>query len=82
MDSPAGQPSTGAQPTAASTAPVRRKRRIPQPMCPLRPGDPCTLCQPGASGPHDCATVLLVKDDPELQEAWLEARRAKHRAAH
>lgn len=38
--------------------------------CPIRPGDPCSLCFPGASGPQDCGLVWLAKDDPELVEAW------------
>ncbi|WP_308220841.1 DUF6767 domain-containing protein [Microbacterium sp. CIAB417] len=59
-------------------------RRRPDPRCPLRPQEPCTLCQPGAHGPHDCATVWLVMGDPELREdlrphtrAAAEARRAQ-----
>lgn len=67
-----------AQGTAGRTTPSRR-RRVPSPMCPLRPGEPCTLCQPGATGPQDCATVWLVKDDPDLHQAWLQAR-ASHAA--
>lgn len=36
--------------------------------CPLRPGQPCTLCHPEAKmGPQDCPTVALVMDDPELR---------------
>ena len=27
------------------------------PQCPLRLGDPCTACVPGATGPADCPTV-------------------------
>ncbi|MEL4358412.1 MULTISPECIES: DUF6767 domain-containing protein [unclassified Luteococcus] len=47
--------------------------------CPIRPGDPCSLCQPGADGPHNCGLVYLVMDDPELREQW-NANRAQQRA--
>ncbi|GAB49771.1 hypothetical protein MOPEL_135_00090 [Mobilicoccus pelagius NBRC 104925] len=44
-------------------------------MCPIRPGDPCSLCQPGANGPQDCGLVYLVQDDPDLREIAAEQRR-------
>ncbi|MGO4957309.1 DUF6767 domain-containing protein [Luteococcus sp. Sow4_B9] len=44
-------------------------------LCPIRPGDPCSLCQPGADGPQNCGLVYLVMDDPELREAWNHNRR-------
>ncbi len=44
------------------------------PQCPLRPGEPCTLCVPGASGPHDCQTVALVMKDPDLREELARLR--------
>lgn len=37
-------------------------------MCPIRPGEPCTLCVPGATGPQDCGLVYLVMGDQELRE--------------
>jgi hypothetical protein len=37
------------------------------PKCPLRPGESCTLCKPGLSGPEDCPAVYLVMRDPELR---------------
>ncbi|MGZ7495728.1 DUF6767 domain-containing protein [Corynebacterium sp. ZY180755] len=40
----------------------------PEPKCPIRYGEPCSLCVPGASGPHDCQLVALVREDPELME--------------
>ncbi len=40
----------------------------PEPKCPIRVGDPCSLCFPGASGPQDCGLVYLVQSDPELRE--------------
>lgn len=49
-------------------------------MCPLRPGNPCGLCVPGADGPHNCPTVRLVLEDPEMREMWL-AKKAEKRAA-
>lgn len=56
-------------------------RRPPTPMCPIRLGDPCTLCVPGATGPQDCGLVYLVQSDPEMREQ-LAARRSAHSAAH
>lgn len=35
-------------------------------QCPVRPGEPCMLCQPG--GPDDCGLVYLVMTDPELRD--------------
>jgi hypothetical protein len=46
--------------------PVSKRR--PEPMCPIRPGDRCTLCVPGATGPQDCGLVYLVMSDPSLRE--------------
>jgi hypothetical protein len=43
--------------------------------CPLRPGDFCTLCVPGATGPADCPTVAEVMRDPALRERLAELRR-------
>ncbi|GAA1931315.1 DUF6767 domain-containing protein [Nocardioides marmoribigeumensis] len=39
----------------------------PDPRCPLRFGEACTLCVPGATGPQDCQTVALVMADPDLR---------------
>lgn len=58
---------------ARSTTGRRRSRVDPQ--CPIRPGDPCSLCQQGATGPEDCALVHLVMWDPELRERLAELRR-------
>ncbi len=41
--------------------------RAPEPQCPLRPGDFCRLCHPGAHGPEDCALVGMVMNDPDLR---------------
>ena len=49
--------------------------------CPLRPGQPCTLCHPDAHlGPQDCPIVALVMDDPFLRAGVNDTRKA-HRAA-
>ena len=50
-------------------------RGRPAPRCPIRPGDPCSLCMPGVTGPQDCGLVYLVQDDPEMA-AELAARRS------
>jgi hypothetical protein len=50
------------------------RRREPVPRCPVRPGEPCTLCQPGVTGPEDCGLVYLVMSDPELRD---ELRRVR-----
>ena len=36
--------------------------------CPIRKGESCTLCVPGATGPQDCGLVYLVMSDPELRD--------------
>ena len=51
----------------------------PQPKCPIRDGEPCTICQMGVSGPQDCGLVYLVMDDPELRELWRD-NREQHRS--
>ena len=50
-------------------------------MCPLRPGDACSLCVPGVTGPQDCGLVYLAMDDPELKAAVNAQRAATRRAA-
>ena len=55
--------------------------RVVDAACPLRPGQPCTLCHPEAfRGPQDCPTVAIVMDDPELRAEAARLRSA-HRAA-
>lgn len=49
--------------------------RRPDPQCPVRPGDPCSLCYPGADGPQNCGLVWQVMQDPDLQEIVAEKRR-------
>ena len=52
--------------------------RRPEPRCPIRIGEPCTLCFPGAQGPQDCGLVYLVQSDPDLRDE-LATKRADHR---
>ena len=40
-----------------------------EPQCPIRPGEPCHLCQCGSGDPETCGLVYLVMSDPELHEA-------------
>lgn len=49
-----------------------RLRRQPEPRCPLRPGEPCTLCQLNVTGPRDCGLVYLMLADEELRELYRE----------
>ncbi|NUR06972.1 MAG: hypothetical protein HOQ45_08185 [Nocardioidaceae bacterium] len=56
-------------------------RPAPTPRCPLRPGEACTLCEPGASGPEDCPAVYLVHTDPDLRARWQAMRRTEREAA-
>jgi hypothetical protein len=54
-------------------------RRVVAAQCPLRQGQPCTLCHPDAKlGPQDCPTVALVMDDEDLRTE-LAAWRRTHR---
>lgn len=52
----------------------------PTPKCPVR-NEPCTLCVPGADGPHNCGLVWLVKDDPDLAEQFAARARTPKRPA-
>lgn len=55
---------------------ARRSRvRKAAPACPIRPGEPCTLCQAFVTGPQDCQTVRLVMEDPDLREILAQKRR-------
>ena len=53
----------------------------PVPMCPVRPGDPCSLCLPGGTGPHDGGLVYLVQDDPEMAAELATRRSTRAREA-
>ncbi|WP_199732050.1 DUF6767 domain-containing protein [Cellulomonas triticagri] len=50
----------------------------PEPKCPIRPGDACTLCFPGADGPQNCGLVWLVMDDQEQRDE-LHEKAVEHR---
>lgn len=51
-------------------------RTRPDAECPLRPGQPCTLCHPEAHlGPQDCPTVAIVMDDEDLRAEVARRRR-------
>ena len=51
-------------------------------LCPLRPGQPCTLCHPEAFlGPQDCPTVAIVRDDPDLRAEVVRLRRLHNPAS-
>jgi hypothetical protein len=45
-----------------------KRTGTPAPRCPIRPGEPCTLCQIDVTGPQDCGLVYLVLSDDELRE--------------
>lgn len=49
-------------------------RTVPQARCPIRIGDPCSLCFAGAAGPHDCGLVHLVMRDPDLRDELARMR--------
>ena len=49
------------------------RHRRPDARCPLRPGQPCTLCQLDVTGPQDCPLLYLVMHDPELRDGVREA---------
>ena len=78
-------PLSGAERLCYSPDPCREDEAVsagergrPQPRCPLRPGEPCTLCQMNVTGPQDCGLVYLVMDDDELRQ---ELRRSRLAAA-
>lgn len=53
----------------------------PQPKCPIRLGEACSLCFPGADGPENCGLVYLVQSDPELRETLAAKRSERLRPA-
>ncbi len=48
--------------------------RRPDARCPLRPEEPCTLCQLDVTGPQDCPLVYLVMTDDELRAGTHRSR--------
>ncbi|MEI2786178.1 MAG: DUF6767 domain-containing protein [Candidatus Nanopelagicales bacterium] len=58
---------------------TQEQRSVVAARCPLRSGEPCTLCHPDArTGPQDCPTVALVMDDEQMREEFAKYRR-EHR---
>ena len=55
--------------------PSAAPRKRPDAKCPLRPGEPCTLCQASVTGPQDCGLVYRVMDDPDYREALAASKR-------
>lgn len=55
-------------------------RTEPTAHCPIRVGESCSLCFPGATGPQDCGLVHLVMRDPELREELARMRAEQRRA--
>ncbi|MGC5031289.1 DUF6767 domain-containing protein [Micromonospora sp. DT229] len=51
--------------------------RRPDARCPLRPDQPCTLCQLDVTGPQDCPLVYLVMTDEELWAGTRQAARSR-----
>ena len=47
----------------------------------MRPGDACSLCQPGVSGPEDCGLLWLVMQDRDLRERLAELQREERASA-
>lgn len=74
------QASTTYRSGVTTAAPATRTRRAPQAKCPLRTGEPCTLCQLDVTGPQDCPLVFLVMGDDELRAEWASRRRAQRKA--
>ena len=55
------------------------RRSVVEPRCPIRLGEACSLCTPGATGPQDCGLVYLVMEDTDLREE-LARMRAEQRS--
>ncbi|WCC81234.1 hypothetical protein O6R08_04765 [Cutibacterium equinum] len=53
----------------------------PVPKCPLRPGDPCSLCQLYVTGPQDCGLVYLVMGDDALRDELVKSRKTAREKA-
>jgi hypothetical protein len=53
---------------------MRAHRSTPDAQCPVRLGDTCSLCFPGATGPHDCGLAQLVMTDDDLRDELARMR--------
>ena len=60
---------------------VSSRAGTPEPRCPIRVGEPCTLCHINATGPQDCPLVYLVMDDEELREELARTRASARKRA-
>ena len=49
-------------------------RARPTVRCPIRLGEACSLCVPGATGPQDCGLVYLVMQDDDLRAELARGR--------
>ena len=58
-----------------------RATHTEQPQCVVRLGEPCRLCQPGATGPDDCQLAYLVLTDDDLRAELARRRHEMDRAA-
>jgi hypothetical protein len=58
---------------------MAERRTVVEAQCPIRLGEPCSLCLPGTTGPQDCGLVYLVMQDPDLRTE-LGRLRAEHRS--
>lgn len=66
----------GAEARRHATPGLDRRGRVPEARCPIRPGEPCTLCQVSVTGPEDCGLAYLVMSDPDLREELRRSRLA------
>ena len=53
---------------------MRKQGSAVEPRCPIRLGEACSLCSPGATVPHDCGQVYLLMADPDLREELARMR--------
>lgn len=53
---------------------MREQRSVVEPRCPIRLGEACSLCSPGATGPQDCGLVYLVMEDADLRDELARMR--------
>lgn len=76
LDSATSAPTGGGRGRDLTPAERARRSRVRKaaPACPIRPGEPCTLCQAFVTGPQDCQTVRLVMEDPDLREILAQKR--------
>lgn len=54
---------------------------LKEPQCAVRPGEPCRLCAPGATGPDNCPLAYLVWTDEDLFADLMFRKREQERKA-